>query len=763
MKIAFLGDIALFGKFTTSKNSKDDVLRRLSLVKDALKEYDIVVANLETPLTESTKTCGGKSAYIKGIPEDTEILKCIGVTHVTLANNHVFDFKQKGFEDTLKALEATGIKYFGVNGIRCVENIGDDTVSLRGYCCYSTNARGFAENSYYGVNVLDYDATEKALKEDQDNNYLTVLSLHWGQEHVNYPNYYHMQFARNLAEKYDFLLHGHHPHVVQGVEKINNSFIAYSLGNFCFDDVYTKKSTLPLIKLSENNKTTFIWSVEIQNNKIIKSDYIPVYIGEEKLEITSEEIFNQKMKEYSEFLNTEKQKYIITRHNLLTSYLNSRKQMRDLNWYLKRMNLDSVKILVNAKKNSCMFEEHISNKLIDKKPLKIKKAVLFLGNFNILDLNAAGRRVLGVGDIFKELGYQPVFVGVNKAADSNVLNTLTVNNGYYVFSLKASLSTLDWIKVKKTYYDYLRVIDKVGLENISYIYIYGSPVLSFVISYIFKIAHKNNIPVIGDCVDWIESTGGGIVKNLVKYIDTNYQKRYLYNKTDGMIVISSYLEEYYANHKKKTALVPPVGDFKPTKYTLEERNYFRLVYAGIPFPTVAGIEKGKMKDRLDIIINIAVELNKKGTDTVLDIYGISKENYLISVPEHGGLLEDFADKIHFNGIKNNEEIKKEIISADATVLIRDETLVTKAGFPTKVAESLCLGTPVIANAVGDIDDYLKDGYNGLIVENEPNKAADRIIKDFINKKALIKANCLSDCPFDYKKYIDAMRKLLQDI
>ena len=141
------------------------------------------------------------------------------------------------------------------------------------------------------------------------------------------------------------LLHGHHPHVVQGVEKINNSFIAYSLGNFCFDDVYTKKSTLPLIKLSENNKTTFIWSVEIQNNKIIKSDYIPVYIGEEKLEITSEEIFNQKMKEYSEFLNTEKQKYIITRHNLLTSYLNSRKQMRDLNWYLKRMNLIRLKYL----------------------------------------------------------------------------------------------------------------------------------------------------------------------------------------------------------------------------------------------------------------------------------------------------------------------------------------------------------------------------------------------------------------------------------
>lgn len=158
-----------------------------------------------------------------------------------------------------------------------------------------------------------------------------------------------------------------------------------------------------------------------------------------------------------------------------------------------------------------------------------------------------------------------------------------------------------------------------------------------------------------------------------------------------------------------------------------------------------------------------MELNKKGTDTVLDIYGISKENYLISVPEHGGLLEDFTDKIHFNGTKNNEEIKKEIITAEATVLIRDETVITKAGFPTKVAESLCLGTPVRTNDIGDNCHYVKDTYNGLIVETEPDKAAIRIINTFINEKASLKTNCLYDCPFDYKKYIDVTRELLQDI
>lgn len=763
MRIAFLGDVALFGKFSTANHSKDDIFKRLSLVQSTLKEYDLVVANLETPLTRSTKNCGGKSAYIKGIPEDAEILKYLGVTHVTLANNHVFDFKQKGLEDTLAALEDAGIKYFGVNGLHCVERIEDNTVSLRGYCCYSTNARGFAENSSFGVNVLDYEETEKALKEDKENHYLTLLSVHWGQEHVNYPNYYHMQFARSLASKYDFLLHGHHPHVIQGVEQVNNSVIAYSLGNFCFDDVYTKKSALPLIRLSDNNKTTFIWSVEIQHNRIVSSEYIPVYIGDNELEILSDESFFQKMAAYSEFLNAEKQEYISTRQALLTSYLNSRKQMRDLQWYLKRLNPESFKMIVYARKNAQLFHAHITDQLIPKKPCHIKNAVLLLGNFDMIDLNAAGRRVLGIGKIFEDLGYQPVYIGVNKAVDGPVLNTLTMHHGHCAYALKTSLSTLAWLKVKQTYQSYLQVIDQVGRENIRYIYLYGSPVLSYAMTYIQRFARKNNIPVIGDCVDWIETTGGGIVKNLVKYIDTNYQKRHVYRKTDGMIVISNYLQEYYAGHKKKTALVPPVGDFAPIKTGSGEETCFRMVYAGIPFPPVAGIEKSKMKDRLDRIVSVAAGLNKKGTAAVLDIYGISKADYLLSVPEHCGLVEELHDRIRFHGMKNNEEIQREIRMTDAAVLIRDDTVVTKAGFPTKIAESLCLGTPVITNVFGDIQCYIKSGYNGLIVDADPNTAASQIIDSFIPQKASIKANCLRDCPFDYSKYIETMRKLLSSL
>jgi len=763
MRIAFLGDTAFFGVFSTFKNRKEDVIKRLKHVKEKLENFDIVVANLETPLTNSKKECGGKSAYIKGIPEDVEFLKYLGVTHVTLANNHMFDFGEKGFWETIKTLEKAGIKYFGVNGKSCIERIDDNAISLHGLCCYSTNAIGYAEKRDFGINILDYEKTKHLLDSDKKNNLLSILSIHWGQEHVNYPNYIHMEFARKLAKDYVFLLHGHHPHVVQGVEKVNNSYIAYSLGNFCFDDVYTKKSKLPLIKLSENNKSSFIWSVEIKNNSVSDSKYIPIYIGEEN-QVYEMEKFENLMEKYSRFLNTDKFKYIKYREELLKKYLDSRKKMRNLKWFLKRLNYESYKMIVNAKNNLKSFDYHVADEVVEIKEIKKENVILFVGNFDIINLNASGRRILGVGSIFRNLGYEPIFVGVNKYVDNKVLNNYYIKDGFCTYSMKSSISIKDWLNVKRAYNNYVRVIEQIGREKIKYIYIYGSPVLSVYIAQLMKFAKKNGIQVIGDCVDWIEHTSNGKLRNLVKYIDTNYQKRYLLNKTSGMVVISSYLKQYYDKHNTKTILIPPVGEFTPVEKKIKN-NLFNLIYSGIPFASIPNIEKNKMKDRLDLIINAIVELVEKGVDVILDIYGVTREQYLYSVPEHSKIIETYSSKIKFNGLVDNECIKEVIGNADATILIRDVTLVTMAGFPYKVGESLCLGTPVIANSTSDIVDYVKDGVNGIIINSDSKEAAEKIIECFIddNKKEKIKQNCMENCVFDYKNFVSDMKDFLDRI
>ncbi len=89
MRIAFLGDIALFGKNTKNAGNWQD---RFAEIKTILDTCNYVVGNLETPLTDYTKTIGGKSAYIKGKPDDAYILKYLGFTHVSLANSHMFDY-----------------------------------------------------------------------------------------------------------------------------------------------------------------------------------------------------------------------------------------------------------------------------------------------------------------------------------------------------------------------------------------------------------------------------------------------------------------------------------------------------------------------------------------------------------------------------------------------------------------------------------------------------------------------------------------------
>ena len=82
MKVALLGDIALFGFF--SKSNKN-IYAYFKPIKTVLAGCDFVVANLETPLTTNTKPYGVKSANISSLPENVEILKYLGINNVNLA------------------------------------------------------------------------------------------------------------------------------------------------------------------------------------------------------------------------------------------------------------------------------------------------------------------------------------------------------------------------------------------------------------------------------------------------------------------------------------------------------------------------------------------------------------------------------------------------------------------------------------------------------------------------------------------------------
>lgn len=357
MKIAFIGDIGLFGRNSLANTNQHELERYLEPLASRLKTYDVVIGNLEAPFTDSDKTIGGKSAYLKSDPRNAYLLKFLNIQYVNLANNHLYDYGIKGYKETLAVLENEGINHFGTEDNVCLIRNDNNALMFRGYCCYSTNPKGIKdERKRKGIiNSLSYSRIKTDLELDKNNKYLSVLSCHWGEEHIHYPNPSHVLLARQLAQHFSFIIHGHHPHVLQGIEKVNDSLISYSLGNALFDDVYTSKSIDPLITLSDANRTTGIIEIEIENNSIYRWEFIPYKFSQDVISFIDTGNIHDYMKFWSDSLIID-DAYISRRNQFRDAYVENRKKMRNLEWYISRLNIDSLKMIYSGKINRKFFE-----------------------------------------------------------------------------------------------------------------------------------------------------------------------------------------------------------------------------------------------------------------------------------------------------------------------------------------------------------------------------------------------------------------------
>jgi poly-gamma-glutamate synthesis protein (capsule biosynthesis protein) len=183
-------------------------------------EDDLTTVNLETTLTTATERAD-KTFTFKGDPSYSQILELGGVEAVNLANNHIFDYLDKGFDDTISALEKQDIGYFGYDQ-HYIKTIKGIKIGALGY-------EGWGDTP--GIrNTVGQDI--KALRENGVE--IILVHYHWGEEKQYVPNDEQKSLARYTIDSGADLILGHHPHVVQGIEEYKGKFIVYSLGNFMF-------------------------------------------------------------------------------------------------------------------------------------------------------------------------------------------------------------------------------------------------------------------------------------------------------------------------------------------------------------------------------------------------------------------------------------------------------------------------------------------------------------------------------------------------
>lgn len=240
VSLAFVGDILLAGK-AGRMMEKYGTGYSFQKVAPILKEADLAFGNLECALTgkvitRNVKIQGKKWFSFKVPPQYAQALVEGGIDIVSLANNHSLDGGREGLRETIKTLEDLKIVYVGA-GRNYEESRLLKVVEVKnrcfGFLAYNDIGPIMATKTQAGV-ASAKDLQE--VKKDKEKVDVLIVSFHWGIEGTTKPSAHQRRIAQAVIDAGADVIIGHHPHVLQPVEIYKGKTIAYSLGNFVFDN-----------------------------------------------------------------------------------------------------------------------------------------------------------------------------------------------------------------------------------------------------------------------------------------------------------------------------------------------------------------------------------------------------------------------------------------------------------------------------------------------------------------------------------------------
>ena len=179
---------------------------------------------------------------------------------------------------------------------------------------------------------------------------------------------------------------------------------------------------------------------------------------------------------------------------------------------------------------------------------------------------------------------------------------------------------------------------------------------------------------------------------------------------------------------------------------------------------------GGGKDRLAefILAMHEVETNEKRTP-ILNIYGPSRQQVENQLGDKSKVLEALGNRVNFFGRISQEKVAAAVRASDFSLVLRPVRESSNAGFPTKLAESMAVGTPVIANLTGDVGLYVEDGHNGIICETESLADVSCTLKRVLNLSNTELESMRSAArrkaveSFDFRAYAEQLNVFIHDV
>lgn len=245
--ISFTGDFNLAEDWYTTKylnQQENGIADCISPeLMSILQDSDILMVNNEFVYSDNQTPLAGKAYTFRADLDRVDILKELGTDIVSLANNHTYDYGEEGLLDTMEVLSQAGIAYVGA---------GENLEAAKKIVYYVANGKKIAfvsateiersknytkeatEDSPGVLKTLNPQKFIGVIETAKANSDYVIAIPHWGTEGNLYPDSSQLRQMKQYAEAGADVIIGGHPHRLQGVGFVEDTPVAYSLGNFWF-------------------------------------------------------------------------------------------------------------------------------------------------------------------------------------------------------------------------------------------------------------------------------------------------------------------------------------------------------------------------------------------------------------------------------------------------------------------------------------------------------------------------------------------------
>ena len=253
----------------------DDGKKLLAPIRPYVELADLASVNMETQLSTVGLTDRlPKSVTFYSPDELATLLQWAGFDYVALGNNHLYDYQDAGLVSTFAALGETELVYSGA-GASEAEAREPGSVDIAGRSYHWLSYVGWA-GTFEPNQVAELDKGGAALgntaviAEDLarlPKESISVLQLHAGLEYAARPALSEQTTLRQAIKDGADVAIGHHPHVLQGLEIVDDRLIAYSMGNFLFDQYhYTTQLGMLL----------YVW---MDGDTLYRAEAVPLHVN----------------------------------------------------------------------------------------------------------------------------------------------------------------------------------------------------------------------------------------------------------------------------------------------------------------------------------------------------------------------------------------------------------------------------------------------------------------------------------------------------